>query len=1197
MSGPSDPRSLPLESIFENPPARFRGLPFWSWNARMTPEEVRRQVCALHEGGMGGFFMHAREGLETGYLGREWMAAVREAVRTAKELGLGAWLYDEDRWPSGAAGGLVTKDSPEHGSKALVLTEAATQEELHDLLDSGSALYACRTRLERGTILALEPIRIDPRTRTGGGSADSVLSTPSQGERFLVFLRHEASPIPWYNGAPPPDNLNPDTVRRFTETTYRAYAEELSAEFGGAVPGIFTDEPNVSHGHFDLEGKRWIPWTDALPEFFKDRRGYGIEEVVPRLFFEGDAAPRARHDFWRTIGELFLRSFTAQIAGWCAANRLAFTGHFLAEGDLGMAIARGGFVMPHYVHMQIPGVDILGSGTDELLTVKQCTSVANQFGRQVMSETYGGAGWELTAEEIRRSSDWQAALGVTMRCQHLSMYSLAGARKRDFPPSFMPHNPLWKYNRGLETYFSRISAVLSEGTAVREVLVLHPLATAWTMVGALSGRGYDGIGIREANRFGERLAAFCAELLGRRIDFDFADETILSEHGRVELPPGTDGPDADHAGNANPTGDADPGGSPPYHAYPRLAVGTASYRVVIVPPGTRSLSASTLTLLSVFTAAGGHLIAFPPLPDLVDGAPAPHDPVRNLPGTSIHVVNGLRELFPLLDRLLPDRVRITDRTGAEETAVYCSVRRAEDRLIVFLVNTDRAAAKEITVEPPGTFHTGASLTGAFRVEEWDPLTGLREPIHPEPSEPSETAALTAAARLRLEPSDSALLVFSVALSDEPPHPEAEAGTADLRPNAPRTDTPKIGPSWALPFAPTSVPAPDTGRRTYGPFDRTMRRLPFAVPGGPANVPVTPSPAGRTVCPGPEFAFRRTGPNVLVLDECSWRIADRDPAAIPADASARKPEFPSKPSREFSQRKPVWKAQDELRAALGFRSIARNSAEQRYTWIGGQVGGSGAVPGSNPENPPVTVELLFEFRTDRIPEKPVRLLLEDPLRCIPDRFRDRISIRLNGKPQSAEPDGTYLDPAFLTYPIEGIVRGRNRLTLALPYAEASEIENCYLLGEFGVSREGVITEEPALLFPGDWCLQGYPHYAGGIVYRFGFAPRDPSARVFLVPGQFQASALELRVNGEPAGTVLWRSRAVVELTGLIRPGENEIELELTGSLRNMLGPLRNAGPAPAVTGWPAFITEGESYAAQPVTVPYGLFGGLTIAEIP
>ena len=35
---------------------------------------------------------------------------IRACIEEAKQLGMSAWLYDEDRWPSGAAGGFVTSD-------------------------------------------------------------------------------------------------------------------------------------------------------------------------------------------------------------------------------------------------------------------------------------------------------------------------------------------------------------------------------------------------------------------------------------------------------------------------------------------------------------------------------------------------------------------------------------------------------------------------------------------------------------------------------------------------------------------------------------------------------------------------------------------------------------------------------------------------------------------------------------------------------------------------------------------------------------------------------------------------------------------------------------------------------------------------------------------------------------------------------
>ena len=111
---------------FADPGVWYRGAPFWSWNERLTPDECVRQSRDMLNSGMGGGFMHSREGLETPYMGPEWMECIKAVVDDAKDSGFLAWLYDEDRWPSGAAGGLVTIPHPEHrlGALAYDLVEA-----------------------------------------------------------------------------------------------------------------------------------------------------------------------------------------------------------------------------------------------------------------------------------------------------------------------------------------------------------------------------------------------------------------------------------------------------------------------------------------------------------------------------------------------------------------------------------------------------------------------------------------------------------------------------------------------------------------------------------------------------------------------------------------------------------------------------------------------------------------------------------------------------------------------------------------------------------------------------------------------------------------------------------------------------------------------------------------------------------------
>lgn len=65
-----------FQTLFQNPPAPYRGAPFWAWNCKLDRETMVRQVLYFKEMGMGGFHMHCRTGLDTEYLGAEFMEII-----------------------------------------------------------------------------------------------------------------------------------------------------------------------------------------------------------------------------------------------------------------------------------------------------------------------------------------------------------------------------------------------------------------------------------------------------------------------------------------------------------------------------------------------------------------------------------------------------------------------------------------------------------------------------------------------------------------------------------------------------------------------------------------------------------------------------------------------------------------------------------------------------------------------------------------------------------------------------------------------------------------------------------------------------------------------------------------------------------------------------------------------------------------
>ena len=90
--------------------------------------------------GFGGFNMHPRAGMATKYLSEDFMNCVKACVDEAKKRGMYAWLYDEDKWPSGFAGGYVTK-IPEYRFRFLRICENMLESEPKDSAISNGERY------------------------------------------------------------------------------------------------------------------------------------------------------------------------------------------------------------------------------------------------------------------------------------------------------------------------------------------------------------------------------------------------------------------------------------------------------------------------------------------------------------------------------------------------------------------------------------------------------------------------------------------------------------------------------------------------------------------------------------------------------------------------------------------------------------------------------------------------------------------------------------------------------------------------------------------------------------------------------------------------------------------------------------------------------------------------------------------------
>ncbi|MBP3636038.1 MAG: hypothetical protein J6K13_00570 [Clostridia bacterium] len=632
MLYPHDDQPMGADT-FRQPGSAFRGAPFWAWNCQLTTEELLWQIEQLKLMGFGGFHMHVRTGMDTPYLSDDYMALISSCVEKARQEGMLAYLYDEDRWPSGAAGGLVTK-GPEHRMQYLVLTWEPQSE---------------------GTPLAAYDIVLND-----DGTLASYTMLEGEPKGFALYAHvHIMADHPWHNNQGYLNVLDPASVQAFIETTHERYAQVVGEDFGGLIPSIFTDEPHFhrkGNMNFARDTKPLIlPWTKDLPDTFRQACGLDLVAGLPELLWElpGGKVSPLRYHYHDHVTERFAQAFSDQCGQWCQQHGLMLTGHMDEEATLESQTRALGEAMRNYRCFQLPGMDLL-CDRREFTTAKQAQSAVRQYGREgVLSELYGVTNWDFDFRGQKLQGDWQAALGVTLRVPHLSWVSMNGHAKRDYPGTFNYQAPWYKEYRLLEDHYARINTAMTRGKPRCRVGVVHPIESYWLHWGSQEHTA----AIRQ--QIEERFLGLTRWLLHGMIDFDFLCESLLPEQvGEI-----TDA------------------------SFP---VGEMRYDVVIAP-GLETIRATTLDMLCRFIAKGGRVMVLGDVPALVDALPS-DEPGRILAGCQrcefdrVAVLNVLQDIR---------EVEIRSQTGGMAEGLLYQMRQEGDARWLLLCHGDKPANPDI----------------------------------------------------------------------------------------------------------------------------------------------------------------------------------------------------------------------------------------------------------------------------------------------------------------------------------------------------------------------------------------------------------------------------------------------------------------------------------------------------------------------
>lgn len=521
----------------------FGPLSFWCLNHQLEKPELARQLDELKARGFTGFFMHPRAGLLTPYGSTAWFDAIGFCIQHAKRIGLEAWLYDEDPYPSGMAGGRVTMDHPELRASFLQPTVLPVKRPGRYGLDLPQGPLVGAFLVRDGKIIRVDQhaglVRTDwvcirlashsyyppfsaegsPHWRADANHPHYRLSIEIQNApaTLIAFTRHYARHEPWGEYA---DLLNPKAVASFIELTHKDYHRRFRKEFGKTIPGIFTDEPKAV-GVF--------PWSETLNAIFRSITGQSLVDCLPHLLLDIDDRTIDRRWAYReAISRAFKTAYIDPVENFCRKVGLASTGHISPEEDpLGQAIMTPG-LMNWIGGMTIPGVDLIGAEIGDArhklfhLGPKIASSAAHTRGKQdVLCEAFAVMDWVQDTSWMGKAINWLYVLGVNMLTTHGQFYSIDGPRKREAPPSQFIQASYWEHFSALSQYVENLSRELTVGRHAAPVALYYP-SEAFMALASASGHPP-----KASQPLRDRLAELMDQLLTSGFDFDLVDAQAL----------------------------------------------------------------------------------------------------------------------------------------------------------------------------------------------------------------------------------------------------------------------------------------------------------------------------------------------------------------------------------------------------------------------------------------------------------------------------------------------------------------------------------------------------------------------------------------------------------------------------------------------------------------------------------------------
>jgi hypothetical protein len=509
--------------------------PFWFWNGDMDDGEIARQIDEFRRKGIGGFFIHPRQGLSIPYLSDLWFGKVALAAELAKKSGLDVWIYDEYPYPSGISGGQVILGHPEFEARALRPFQADVNGEEETVMDLpwGNVMLAAAYPLKDGRpqwgsptdlsssigicrrekIFQLTGLTAYNRKRFFEGDPFKRLQVTLGPGRYRIFVFVETvfDHMKFFGRFVDP--LAPGAVEYFIETTHEQYKKHIGNEFGKTVRGFFSDEIDLAPPN------EKIRWSKYLPELFEERYGYSIVPWLPALLTPmGEGTQRFRYDLKHLMTERFINEYDRRIQRWCSENGLLYACEKPVQRS------------SEFRFTDIPGCDAghqkifaqpLIADKNYRANPKIVSSAAHFYSKpRTLCECFHSVGWGMNIQDMKWMIDWLVIHGVNFFTPHAFYYTTDALTKHDAPPSSFYQQPYWSDMGILSQYVKNLCRLTAESRRKVDILLLDPVTSQWTETAENEKLG---------ERLSEEFSDIQKELMRAHFDYYIVDPELLGE--------------------------------------------------------------------------------------------------------------------------------------------------------------------------------------------------------------------------------------------------------------------------------------------------------------------------------------------------------------------------------------------------------------------------------------------------------------------------------------------------------------------------------------------------------------------------------------------------------------------------------------------------------------------------------------------